>query len=116
MYEYAYASNKNVIWKCYICSSVWKTPLYSRTVGNRGCTKCKVSGTSFPEQYLFLLIKSIYVNVNNRNKSNGFELDIYLPQQKIGIEYNGKYYHSTVEQVKKDNIKDAVCKEKECDL
>jgi len=31
---------------------------------------------------------------NERNVLKGFELDIYLPEYKIGIEHNGTYFHS----------------------
>lgn len=110
MEEFTYASNKEVVWKCHICSNEWKTPIYSRTVGNRGCSKCSVAGTSFPEQYLYLVVRSLFQTVTNRDKSNGFELDIFIPQYRIAIEYNGTYYHSKLE--KNDGKKREKCKQK----
>lgn len=41
-------------------------------------------------------IKSFYkkeIILNNRTILNGFELDIYLPEDKLAIEYNGVYSH-----------------------
>lgn len=110
MEEFTYASDKKVVWRCHICSNKWKTPIYSRTVGNRGCSKCSVSGTSFPEQYLYLVVKSLFRTAINRDKSNGFELDIFIPEHKAAIEYNGTYYHS--ESDKNDEKKRKMCLQK----
>ena len=103
MCEYSYASNKTVVWKCHICSNEWSTPIYSRTTRPDGCPKCNVSGTSFPEQFLFLALRKMYKNVNNRDRTNGYEFDIFIPEEKIAIEYNGTYYHSKT--LKKDEQK-----------
>lgn len=109
MEEFTYASNKKIVWKCHICLNEWITPIYSRTVGNRGCSQCSVSGTSFPEQYLYLVVKSLFQTAVNRDKTNGFELDIFIPEYKIGIEYNGIYYHNGLE--KNDEKKQKMCRE-----
>ncbi len=42
-------------------------------------------------------IKSIYnfeIQQNNRTLLNGKEIDIYIPDRKLGIEFNGIYWHS----------------------
>ena len=36
---------------------------------------------------------SIYENVISRHKIDGYELDIYLPDLCVGIEYDGAYWH-----------------------
>lgn len=110
MDEFTYASDKKVIWKCHICAYEWRNEVNARTVGNGGCPKCSVSGTSFPEQFLYLIMRSLFNTVNNRDKSNGFELDIFVPEYKVAIEYNGTYYHSKLQQ--KDEKKRQLCKEK----
>ena len=51
---------------------------------------------SCEEEELLQYITSIYkgvVSANNRSELDGLEIDIYLPQKKIGIEYNGSYWH-----------------------
>jgi len=42
----------------------------------------------------FLNFHNIKTIPNERNLLDGFELDIYLPEYKIGIEFNGVYFHS----------------------
>lgn len=49
-------------------------------------------------------IKSIYagkVIYNNKSVISPYELDIYLPEKKIAIEFNGNYWHSTKHKDKK---------------
>lgn len=114
MQEYTYASDKKVIWKCHICSFEWKTEINARTVGNGGCSKCSVSGTSFPEQFIYLVLKSLYRNTINRDKTHGVELDIFIPEYSIAIEYNGTYYHES--QQKNDEKKRELCKQRGINL
>ena len=33
--------------------------------------------------------------IGNNHESKRFEIDIYIPELNIGIEYNGTYYHSS---------------------
>ncbi len=63
-----------------------------------GCTQCwRESYASAGERAIsdFLSERGI-AHVRNTREAigNGMELDIYLPDQKIGIEYNGCYWHS----------------------
>lgn len=61
-----------------------------------GCQKCASERTSsVEERHLADWIESIgeEVDRNNREVLGGFEIDIYLPDRKIGIEYNGAYWH-----------------------
>lgn len=64
---------------------------------NTICTICNpIDNQSDSERNLLLFIKSIYlgkIETNIRNVING-EIDIYLPELKIGFEYNGLYWHS----------------------
>lgn len=53
--------------------------------------------TSNEEKELIEFIKSIYkgeITINSKNIISPQEIDIYLPELKIGIEYNGLYWHS----------------------
>lgn len=65
--------------------------------------------TSIPEQVLYYYIQQHFNNANNRDKSNGFELDIYFEynNKKIGIEYNGLYHRN---RIKEDIEKVKKCK------
>ena len=60
------------------------------------------SPTSAPESDIYNFIKSYYsgsVKLRDRKVLNGKELDIYLPDLKLAIEFNGSYWHS-------DSLKD----------
>lgn len=56
-------------------------------------------GLSHTETELQDFIKNIYsgkIIFNNRSILDGKELDIYIPDKKIAIEYNGIFWHSSV--------------------
>lgn len=55
------------------------------------------SGTSFEEKEVLDFINSIYsgkVINNDRDTISPKELDIYIPEKKFAIEYNGLFWHS----------------------
>lgn len=58
-------------------------------------------GTSRPEHEIYTFLKSIGIAENqiirnDREVIKPYEIDLYLPEHKIGIEFNGTYYHSTL--------------------
>lgn len=46
------------------------------------------------ERQLLKEINNENVITNNRNILNGLEVDFYIPDKKLAIEFNGDYYHS----------------------
>ena len=57
------------------------------------------SFSSMSENEVLNFIKSIYdgdVTTRDRKELNGRELDIYIPEKKLAIEFNGNYWHSTI--------------------
>jgi len=62
------------------------------------CPKCsKIKGYSDDEKEIIEFIKSFYTGTiieNDRTILNGKELDIYLPEKNIAIEFDGLYWHS----------------------
>ena len=60
------------------------------------CLICnpKLSGTSKKELEVYEFVKSLNNSTINRYKINNTEIDIYLPDLKIGFEFNGLYWHS----------------------
>ena len=75
------------------------------------CPICnKEKQTSFPEQAIFYYIRQIFPDAINgeRNVLKGMELDIYIPSQKVGIEYDGSAWHKKIE---KDIKKELRCKD-----
>ena len=96
-----------VWWQCSVCGYEWKVSLNSR----RGCPRCSAKRmTSFPEQAIFFYASKKYPDAINRYKFFIYELDIYIPSIKTAIEYDGSYYHIYERAIKKDNLKDSLCK------
>jgi DNA-directed RNA polymerase subunit RPC12/RpoP len=60
----------------------------------RRCPHCSLSGTSQQEQEVFRFIQSVYPGEIKRNYKNKLEIDIFIPDLNIGIEYDGLYWHS----------------------
>ena len=62
------------------------------------CIKCKKAGTSKMEQEVSAYVKEILFGVdvveNTRKIISPYELDIYIPDKNIAIEFNGLYWHS----------------------
>ena len=60
------------------------------------CTICYPIGDqkSIKEKILLEYIKSIYSGEIISGYRDGIEIDIYLPELKLGIEFNGLYWHS----------------------
>lgn len=66
--------------------------------GNNCCLICypKDELTSIKEMEIFNFLKEFDENIisGSRNLIDGKEIDIYLPKFKLGIEFNGLYWHS----------------------
>ena len=60
------------------------------------CTICNPIGDSksIKEKNLFEYIKSVYNGRIIQSYRDGLEIDIYLPELKLGFEFNGLYWHS----------------------
>lgn len=63
------------------------------------CMTCNpyIKGFSLDEKEILEYIKSIYTGSiieNDRKILDGLELDIYIPDKKVAIEFNGLYWHS----------------------
>lgn len=99
------SSGTRVWWLCEK-GHEWPASIAARSNG-RGCPICNQErSTSFPEQTLYFYIKKIFPEAENRYLLEGrLELDIYLPNQQIGIEYDGSYYHSSQRKKKIDSAK-----------
>ena len=48
-------------------------------------------------------IPNIIIDCNNKTVLDGKEIDIYLPEYKIGIEFNGDYWHSDLQENYQDH-------------
>lgn len=93
----------NLNFHCINCKSnftILTYQFYYRIKNNNSiCTKCfPISESSSIDQIeLFNLINENYngkIELNNKNTIKPYEIDIYLPDLKIGFEFNGVFWHS----------------------
>ncbi|MGG1663879.1 zinc-ribbon domain-containing protein [Brevibacillus sp. NRS-1366] len=101
-------SKKKVWWTCSICNHEWKTGIGARNKRKCGCPKCASRyHTSFPEQALEYYLSKIFPNTVHRYQydynQKKIELDLYIPELKIGIEYDGYWHISKTEQDESKN-------------
>ena len=97
-------SNLKVWWKCEK-GHEWEAIISSRNMGI-GCPICNgEKSSSFPEQTILYYLSKLF-NCKNRDKSLGKEIDIYIPEINIGIEYDGNYYHKSKLSKIRDSKKD----------
>ena len=88
---------KKVWWKCEHGHS-WEAAMCDRTLG-RGCPQC-AHHVSRQEKELVEFVYSVLPNAtvltNNRSLISPYELDVYIPEKKVAVEYNGLFWHSEV--------------------
>lgn len=83
------------------------------------CTICNPTNTgqSQEEKLIVDWIKSLSIDVIERDRTFGVELDIYIPSKKIAIEFNGLYWHSELYKDKYSHLnKTNICKQNGIDL
>ncbi len=79
--------------------------LYKRPIFLKACAHMKESVcVSMDEKVLMDAIRAIYpkthrirdmrVKIENKPHIHGFDIDIYVPEKRRGIEFDGKYHHS----------------------
>lgn len=101
-------SHKKVWWVCQNGHN-WQAEIKSRHQGN-GCPLCHQSfKISFPEQVIYFYVHKYFNDAiwhYYGKELCGLEIDVYIPSRKIGIEYDGQYYHQNTD---KDRKKDNIC-------
>lgn len=89
-------SNIRAFWRCVNCGKTYEQQICNRVVSVGYCPDCvsKMYQSSGEAELADWLGR--YVDVVERYKfaGRGTELDIYVPSKKLGIEFNGIYYHS----------------------
>ena len=115
---YVKLSDTNTVLRCNECGNEFKASI-SRVTGKRkrGCPMCANNrrGGKVKEKYLEDILQDKHTEGNNeslrvdqiasyiseiyngeiiRNYKDKMELDVYIPELKIGFEYNGIYWHS----------------------
>ena len=54
--------------------------------------------TSFNEQAIYYYVRKYFNDCINRYREKGFEIDVYIPSLKLGIEYDGYPWHNDTEK------------------
>lgn len=103
-------SNKKVWWKCNN-GHEWEATISHRSSG-RGCPICYGEHkTSFPEQAIFFYLNRLTTAYNRYKFNSNMEIDIFLPELMIGIEYDGDYFHSGKRSLDRDTRKENLARE-----
>lgn len=95
--------------QCKICGfnqyqdgTAW-TPLPDNILRGMGCPSCNNENkTSFAEQAILFYCNK-FTTALNRCMKFGVEIDIWLPELNIGVEYNGMHWHN--DRQHKDRVK-----------
>jgi len=86
-------STKKVWWKCEKgYNHEWESVVNNRNNGN-GCPICNNKGYSYPEYAICYYLMNNNIKFEHHYKSEFGEIDVYLHEYNLAIEYNGKYYH-----------------------
>ncbi len=90
----------------------YRASLNKRTSDRTGCPICN-SGrqTSFREQAFYYYIKKIYPSAISRYKPDWLkrmELDIYIPEKRLAIEYDGAAWHK-ISNFDRERLKYELC-------
>jgi len=85
----------------------WQRPGDHLNNGN-GCPQCGIEKTTFKSAAEYEIIEWLtsvgVTNIQHSWRGLGFEIDIYLPDYKVAIEYNGIYWHSS-DSIEDDPVK-----------
>ena len=104
-------SDMNVWWKCSNGHS-WQARVYSRGKDGTGCPVCfSTQQRSFPEAALYFYLSKYFNEVVANAKFNWLpkmEIDIFIPNINLGIEYDGSVWHKNKN---KDIKKNKLCEE-----
>lgn len=113
-YKYlGYKNNRKHLILCPNCEKEFliNSMLYSiRSSHNHEiCTYCNPINKPYSQQEIevYEYISSIYENQiirNSRSIITPFEIDFYLPEIRLAIEYNGDYWHANPDIYKEDEI------------
>lgn len=83
----------------WVCSEghSWSATVYEVVTRGTRCLKCS-NRSSTPEDQILSYVRSVlpeYDPHKDRTVLRGQEIDVYVPGLKVGIEFNGCYYHSS---------------------
>ena len=86
-------------WTCSKCKYRWQATVNNRVTRHTGCPKCNSNNDSFPERFLADELEKLYSTVKRRVRFSPNvdircrEIDIYIEDIGLAIEYNGYTFH-----------------------
>lgn len=104
-------SAKKVWWICPSCGNSYKSAI-SHRVNGTACPKCANElKTSFCEQAIYYYLSKVFKTDNRWNRI-GKEIDIFIYELNLGIEYDGEFYHQGKKSLMKEKEKYEELKDK----
>lgn len=82
-------------WFCCENGHEWKAQLRNITSGS-WCNKCSCRGTSYTEQLIYVWACLQFNHVYNKTKLVGEEVDVYIEDLHLAIEYQSSSYHKDI--------------------
>ena len=100
--DFTIGTTKKVWWLC-SKGHEYKTRISHRVLSESNCPKCS-GGSSKPEFRILSELETIFKEVDSRHKFKKTEIDIFIKDINVGIEYDGSYYHKnkTINDEKKN--------------
>ena len=104
-FDVAPSASRRVWWKCPKGDDhEWRATVNHRATGT-GCPKCNPVWSA-PELRIFSELKTIFPSIQHRARIEGVEVDIYIPELQVGIEFDGVHWHQ--DKLEKDKSKNSV--------
>ena len=98
------AGSNNMAWWLCRKGHEWQAVISSRNSGV-GCPICTSERkTSFPEQSILYYFSKIY-DVKGRYQFRNREIDVFIPELSVGIEYDGRFFHKSENSLLRDKAK-----------
>lgn len=95
--EYTKAEDKITV-KHNECGHIWSVTARQFYSSGSRCPHC-AKLASYQEKSVLEFVKSVYTGEiieNDRSLISPHELDIYIPEHRLAIEYNGTFWHSSI--------------------
>ena len=114
--EFSGIKSKNSF-RCLECNNTWSQPSMVNGIICRECIP-KIAGYSLQEKEVLNYIKTLYKGeILENDRSLGIELDIFIPELNVAIEYNGLWWHSARIKAKKYHLnKTEICEKNNIQL
>lgn len=113
-------SDKKAWWLC-DRGHCWLAVIKNRTKNKTKCPICNNNKTSDIERKFYYYIQLVFNNTINGHKIKNdnkreIEVDVFIPEINLAIEYDGIFYHESIKSQKRDIRKNDFLKEKQISL